>query len=135
MAGSEQFRQVLVAVDDGGGHAGVVLPVLQGARAAVEDEGEAGALAQRAHDARQDGVAAGHRQQVVPHTFLRTRLFNHVFGADTADHRQAATTIQYACERLQADRAAGILAMGEGGLMADFHRRLAVVYTCEGAAN
>lgn len=45
VAGSEQFRQVLVAVDDGGEHAGVLLPVLQGARAAVEDEGEAGAYA------------------------------------------------------------------------------------------
>lgn len=66
---------------------------------------------------------------------MRTRQFTRLFGADTAYHRQAATTIQHACERLQADRAAGILAMGEGGLMADFHRRLAVVYTCEGAAN
>lgn len=74
-------------------------------------------------------------EQVVPHTFLRTRLFTHVFGADAADHRQAATMIQHACERLQADRTAGMLAMDDGELMADFHYRLAEVYACEGAAN
>ncbi len=107
VAGSEQFRQVLVAVDDGGEHAGVLLPVRQGARRLLRMKAR----------------------------LVRTRQFTHVFGAATAYHRQAATTIQHACDRLQADRAAGILAMGKGGLMADFHRRLAVVYTCEGAAN
>lgn len=107
VAGSEPFRQVLVTVDDGGERAGVLLPVLLGAWAAVETRAR----------------------------LVRMRQFTHLFGADTAYHRQAATTIQHACERLQADRAAGIPAMGEGRLMADFHRRLAVVYTCEGAAN
>ena len=73
-------------------------------------------------------------EQVVPHTFLRTRLLTHVFGAAAADHRQAATTIQHVCERLQADRGSGTLAIDDGALTADFHRRLAEVYVGGGAA-
>ena len=67
-------------------------------------------------------------EQVVPHTFLRTRLFTHVFGAAADDHRPAAATLKQACEALQAERAAGTLAAAEGGLTADFHRRLGEVY-------
>lgn len=67
-------------------------------------------------------------EQVVPHTFLRTRLFTHVFGAVADDHRQAADTIKHVCERLQVDRAAGAPAADDGALTADFHRRLAEVY-------
>ncbi|MEK7996328.1 MAG: hypothetical protein AAB403_21220, partial [Planctomycetota bacterium] len=63
-----------------------------------------------------------------PHTFLRTRLLTHVFGAAADDHRQAATTIAHVCERLQADRAAGTMAADDGVLTADFHRRLGEVY-------
>ena len=73
-------------------------------------------------------------EQVVPHTFLRTRLLTHVFGAAADDHRQAAATIAHVCERLQADRAAGTLATDAGTLTADFHRRLAEVYALGGAA-
>ncbi|MDP1749868.1 MAG: hypothetical protein Q8L22_10440, partial [Reyranella sp.] len=67
-------------------------------------------------------------EQVVPHTFLRTRLLTHVFGGAADDHQQAAATIKHVCERLQADRAAGAPAADDGGLTADFHRRLAEVY-------
>lgn len=73
-------------------------------------------------------------EQVVPHTFLRTRLLTHVFGGGADDHRQAAATIKHVCERLQADRAAGALAADDGALTADFHRRLAEAYTQAGAA-
>jgi nitrite reductase/ring-hydroxylating ferredoxin subunit len=67
-------------------------------------------------------------EQVIPHTFLRTRLFTHVFGCGAENHQQAADTIKHVCERLQADRAAGTLAVDDGALTADFHRRLGEVY-------
>jgi phenylpropionate dioxygenase-like ring-hydroxylating dioxygenase large terminal subunit len=66
-------------------------------------------------------------EQVVPHTFLRTRLFTHVFGASVDDSRQAAATIKHVCETLQADRVGGKPAV-EGTLVDDFHRRLAEAY-------
>ena len=66
-------------------------------------------------------------EQVVPHTFLRTRLFTHVFGANAHDTKQAAATIKHVCETLQADRAGGKPA-AEGALVDDFHRRLAAAY-------
>ena len=46
-------------------------------------------------------------EQVVPHTFLRTRLLTHVFGSAPDDHMQSAATIKHVCERLQADRNEG----------------------------
>ena len=73
-------------------------------------------------------------EQVVPHTFLRTRLLTHVFGAAADDHRQAAATIMHVCECLQADRAAGTMAADDGALTADFHRRLGEVYAGGGAS-
>jgi nitrite reductase/ring-hydroxylating ferredoxin subunit len=66
-------------------------------------------------------------EQVVPHTFLRTRLFTHVFGGSADDAKQAAATIKHVCEALQADRASGKL-VAEGALVDDFHRRLAEAY-------
>jgi phenylpropionate dioxygenase-like ring-hydroxylating dioxygenase large terminal subunit len=66
-------------------------------------------------------------EQVVPHTFLRTRLLTHVFGNSPDDHKQAAATIKHVCERLQADRNDGRPA-AEGVLVATFHRRLAGAY-------
>jgi phenylpropionate dioxygenase-like ring-hydroxylating dioxygenase large terminal subunit len=66
-------------------------------------------------------------EQIVPHTFLRTRLFTHVFGRTADDSRQAAATIKHVCENLQADRAAGKPAV-EGPLVRDFHGKLAVAY-------
>ncbi len=73
-------------------------------------------------------------EQVVPHTFLRTRLLTHVFGAAAENHQQAANTIKHVCERLQADRAAGAPVADDGVLTADFHRRLAEVYAQGGVA-
>lgn len=72
--------------------------------------------------------AAAIVEQVVPHTFLRTRLLTHVFGGAADDHRPAADTIKHVCEHLQADRAVGTLAVDDGPLTADFHRRLGEVY-------
>jgi hypothetical protein len=66
-------------------------------------------------------------EQVVPHTFLRTRLLTHVFGGASDDHKQAAATIKHVCERLQADRNDGKPA-AEGALVATFHRQLADAY-------
>jgi nitrite reductase/ring-hydroxylating ferredoxin subunit len=72
-------------------------------------------------------------EQVVPHTFLRTRLLTHVFGASVDGHTQAAATIKHVCEHLQADRAAGVLA-ADDGLVAIFHSRLAEAYARDRAA-
>ena len=63
-------------------------------------------------------------EQVVPHTFLRTRLLTHVFGGAADEHKQAAATIKHVCERLQADRNEGKPA-ADGALVATFHRQLA----------
>lgn len=62
-------------------------------------------------------------EQVVPHTFLRTRLLTHVFGRAVDDSHTAAT-IKDVCEHLQSERAAGTPAAASP-LVADFHRRLA----------
>jgi hypothetical protein len=61
--------------------------------------------------------------QVVPHTFLRTKLFTHVYGGAA----EARTGIKEACERLQAERANGTPAQG-GALVAAFHRQLDEAY-------
>jgi nitrite reductase/ring-hydroxylating ferredoxin subunit len=72
-------------------------------------------------------------EQVVPHTFLRTRLFTHVFGRPVDDNKQAAATIKHVCETLQADRAAGKPA-APGAMVDEFHRRLADAYAKDGAS-
>ena len=69
-------------------------------------------------------------EQVVPHTFLRTRLFTHVFGDRADAHKAAALTIKHACEHLQADRAAGTPAI-KSALVAAFHKRLAEAYAID----
>jgi phenylpropionate dioxygenase-like ring-hydroxylating dioxygenase large terminal subunit len=66
-------------------------------------------------------------EQVVPHTFLRTRLLTHVFGRPADDNRQAAATIKHVCDNLQADRAEGKPAT-DGPLVQAFHRQLAEAY-------
>jgi phenylpropionate dioxygenase-like ring-hydroxylating dioxygenase large terminal subunit len=63
-------------------------------------------------------------EQVVPHTFLRTRLFTHVFGAAADEHKPATATIKHVCETLQAERAAGVAAV-DSPFVATFHARLA----------
>jgi nitrite reductase/ring-hydroxylating ferredoxin subunit len=70
-------------------------------------------------------------EQVVPHTFLRTRLLTHVFGSPADSYKQAAATIKHVCERLQADRNEGKPAV-DGALVATFHRRLADAYAQDG---
>ena len=70
-------------------------------------------------------------EQVVPHTFLRTRLLTHVFGNPADSYKQAAATIKHVCERLQADRNEGRAAAG-GALVATFHCRLADAYAQDG---
>lgn len=61
--------------------------------------------------------------QVVPHTFLRTKLFTHVYGGAA----EAQTAIKEACERLQTERASGTPAQG-GALVAAFHKQLDEAY-------
>jgi hypothetical protein len=66
-------------------------------------------------------------EQVVPHTFLRTRLFTHVFDGAIEAQKFSAAAIKQACENLQAERAAGVAAP-ENALVAEFHRRLGEAY-------
>ena len=66
-------------------------------------------------------------EQIVPHTFLRTRLLTHVFGDSADDLKPAAATIKHVCERLQADRGEGKPAT-DGPLVTMFHRQLARTY-------
>jgi phenylpropionate dioxygenase-like ring-hydroxylating dioxygenase large terminal subunit len=66
-------------------------------------------------------------EQVVPHTFLRTRLLTHVFGSLPDDHKQSAATIKHVCERLQADRNEGKPAIASPLVIA-FHSRLVEAY-------
>jgi nitrite reductase/ring-hydroxylating ferredoxin subunit len=63
--------------------------------------------------------------QVVPHTFLRTKLFTHVFGG--AAEAQTGAGLKEACELLQAERANGTPAQG-GALVAAFHKQLDEAY-------
>ena len=72
-------------------------------------------------------------EQVVPHTFLRTRLLTHLSGGSADDHKQAAATIKHVCEHLQADRNDGKPAV-EGALVTTFHSQLAEAYARDGAA-
>jgi hypothetical protein len=71
-------------------------------------------------------------EQVVPHTFLRTRLFTHVFGAAADEHKPAAAIIKRVCEHLQADRASGLPAPDDA-LIEAFHDRLAEAYVEDGS--
>lgn len=73
-------------------------------------------------------------EQVVPHTFLRTRLLTHVFGAPAEEHRSSDSLIKQACEHLQADRVAGTMAPNDNVFLADFHRRLEAAYAETGLA-
>ena len=68
-------------------------------------------------------------EQIVPHTFLRTRLFTHVFGAAAEDHRQIAEVLKTDCEVLQGSRAAGAMAADDGPLLSAFHQQIERAYT------
>lgn len=108
------------------------------------------ALATRAFDATSDGArwlwqwplamvhVAPHAicvQQVVPRTFARTRVVDHVFVDDAAlvtaaldEARMRAAADKVACEALQREREAA------GGprpaTLADFHRRVRAAHAC-----
>ena len=66
--------------------------------------------------------------QIVPHTFLRTRVFTHVFGDTVDGHQQAAAVLKADCESLQGSRAAGAMANGDSALLEDLHRRIEAAY-------
>jgi len=66
-------------------------------------------------------------EQVVPHTFLRTRLFTHVFDGAIEAQKFSAAARKEDCERLQAERAAGVAAH-DSAPVAEFHRRLGEAY-------
>jgi nitrite reductase/ring-hydroxylating ferredoxin subunit len=67
-------------------------------------------------------------EQIVPHTFLRTRLFTHVFGDTIDGHQQMTSVLKANCETLQGGRAAGAMASGDSALLSDFHRRIEAAY-------
>lgn len=66
-------------------------------------------------------------EQVVPHTFLRTRLFTHVFGGAIEPQKLSAAATKEACERLQVERADGTPAQNSP-LVAQFHQQLGEAY-------
>lgn len=72
--------------------------------------------------------AAAIVKQIVPHTFLRTRLFTHVYGDAAESRKPAAEIIKNACELLQADRAEGKMAPGGSAALAALHRTLEEAY-------
>jgi hypothetical protein len=67
-------------------------------------------------------------EQVVPHTFLRTKLFTHVFGGTVEAQKFSAESVKEACERMQGERANGTPAQGNA-LVAQFHQQLDEAYT------
>ena len=73
-------------------------------------------------------------EQVIPRTFLRTRVVFHRLGSASAQAAQnAADSAKTACEALQAQRASGVM-VKPSGLLADFHERLdAAIATDAGA--
>ena len=64
-------------------------------------------------------------EQVVPYTFLRTRLVTHVFGAAADTQRERVDVFKQECEHLQLERSGGVMANGDNASVAAFHRRLA----------
>jgi len=66
-------------------------------------------------------------EQVVPHTFLRTKLFTHVFGGAVEAQKLSTAAIKDACEAAQKERADGTPAQGSV-LVAQFHQQLDEAY-------
>jgi nitrite reductase/ring-hydroxylating ferredoxin subunit len=66
-------------------------------------------------------------EQVVPHTFLRTKLFTHVFGGTVEAQKLSAGATKDACEAAQKARADGTPAQGSA-LVAQFHQQLGEAY-------
>jgi hypothetical protein len=68
-------------------------------------------------------------EQIVPHTFLRTRLFTHFFGDMPDDQKRAdAIAFKTSCETLQAGRAGGVMPHDDSALLSAFHRQLEKAY-------
>lgn len=67
-------------------------------------------------------------EHIVPHTFLRTRLFTHVFGDSVDGHKQVAEVLRVDCEALQGSRGAGAMSHDDSALLSDFHRRIEAAY-------
>jgi nitrite reductase/ring-hydroxylating ferredoxin subunit len=67
-------------------------------------------------------------EQIVPHTFLRTRLFTHVFGDRVDGHQQMTAVLKANCETLQGGRSIGAMASNDGALLQAFHRQLEAAY-------
>ena len=66
-------------------------------------------------------------EQVVPHTFLRTKLFTHVFGGAVEAQKLSAAAAKDACETAQKERADGTPARGSA-LVTQFHRQIDEAY-------
>lgn len=84
-----------------------------------------------AHDVGELHVIA----QIIPRTFVRTRLISHVYGQTGADGESALARVsayigkmQTACEALQAQRADGVLFSGDNARVAKLHGKLAAIY-------
>jgi nitrite reductase/ring-hydroxylating ferredoxin subunit len=74
-------------------------------------------------------------QQIMPRSFLRTRLISHVFGDPGINQASAqahvsghAGELQKACETLQTQRAEGRLFSGADNRVAELHRKAAAAY-------
>jgi nitrite reductase/ring-hydroxylating ferredoxin subunit len=73
--------------------------------------------------------------QIMPRSFLRTRLISHVYGKAGVDRGAAlahvnanANTVKKACETLQLARAAGEIITPENTQIAALHKRLSEAY-------
>ncbi len=67
-------------------------------------------------------------EQIVPHTFLRTRLFTHVFGGEADGHKPIAEVFKTDCEVLQGGRAAGTMPVDDNALLSAFHQEVEKAY-------
>lgn len=79
-------------------------------------------------------------EQIMPRSFLRTRLISHVYGKPGAAREPAlasvrayAGALQKVCEALQVQRAAGVLFGAENARVAQLHRQVTVAYALPGA--
>ena len=64
----------------------------------------------------------------MPHTFLRTKLFTHVFGGAAEAQKTLPRSIKHACERAAGRRAADGKPAHGSALVAQFHRQLDEAY-------
>ena len=79
-------------------------------------------------------------EQIMPRSFLRTRVISHVYGKPGAPSESAlagvrayAGELQKVCEALQVQRAAGVLFSAENARVAQLHRQVINAYALPGA--